>query len=233
MSEQSSQPWKSLTHQLDMRFQLTWLTSSPLLKGNRVGIVLSLIPAALALLALFSASRADPDRQGPLLFTAALFLSSSAIIIQFPTYLGRVELANGTLVVVGRLSGKRGRLQIPQDSLQEVYFAPLKRPPSWLPLGWGIVELFCALGAASAGWIGHGEGQWLWLTGLVMGLSFWPMMTARWQASTQVVLIYHRPGQERPGVIRAWATPHQANSLVNTLHGRIDWEEPAEPQEEE
>ena len=77
---------------------------------------------------------------------------------------------------------------------------------------------------------GSGE-HWYWLTALALGLSFWPWMAARWQAEMQVVLTYNRPGEKRPGLIRAWATPHQASSLVHTLQGKIDWKEPERPEE--
>lgn len=192
-----------------------------------------MVPAGLALFAALAAGRADPVQQGSLLFTVALFISLSAVIIQYPTFLGRAELTDETLTVVGRLSGRRGRLQIPRESLDKAFFAPLERPPSWLPFIWGIFELLCAIAAASTGWGGGGPSQWYWLTGLVAGLSFWPLMSARWQASMQVVLIYRRPNNKQSGVVRAWATPQQANSLINTLRGRIDWSEPPELLEEE
>lgn len=219
------------THQPGTWFQLTWLTSSPLLRGNRVGMALSFPPFVLAGVSLWFATRSPELGQGSLLLSAALFLSLAAMIIQVPSYLGRVELTEEHLIVSGRLSGRRGRLVIPREAVAELYFAPLERPPSWLPLLWGLWELVCGIGAASAGWSGGGDVQWYWLAGFAAGLSFFPLMNARWQASMQVVLLYQRSGNKM-GLVRAWATPQQANSLVNTLHGRIDWSEPPAQEEE-
>ena len=205
-------------------FRLTWLTSKPLLRGNWVAMGLGLIPAALSIFSLITTLGLDEAKQQISIFSGALFLSLSMALIQLPVFTGRVELAEEVLTIVNQFSGKRGRLQIPREALGEVYFAPLNRPPKWLPFVWAIVELFCAAGAVSAGCgVDNGGEHWIWLTGLALGLSFWPLMAARWQAEMQVVLIYDRPGKKEPGLIRAWATPHQASSLVNTLLGKINW----------
>lgn len=213
-----------MERQTSQTFHLTWLTSAPLLRGNWVALGLSLIPIALAIFTLFIALGLSEPARGVSLCSGALFLSLGAILIQVPAYLGRVELNAETLIVAGRLSGKRGRLHIPRDSIRQAYFVPLRRPPGWLPTVWGIVELICTAGALSAGW-GSGGGHWYWLTALAVGLSFWPLMAARWRTQMQVALVYERPGAKQPGLIRAWATPHQAGSLVNALRGKIDWEE--------
>jgi len=199
-------------------FQLTWLTSTPLLRGNRVAMVLSLIPAVLAVISLVITLGLEQAAQGPTLLSGALFLSLSAILIQFPSYLGRVELNAETLTVAGRL-------HIPRQDIRRAYFAPLTRPPLWFPFIWGTAEVLCGVGALSAGW-GSGSGHWYWLTILVTGLSFWPLMAARRQANLQVVLVYRRPGEKEPGLIRAWATPQQASSLLYALQGKIDREAP-------
>jgi hypothetical protein len=212
-------------------FRLTWLTSAPLLRGNWVAIGLGLIPGALSVLAFVTTPRLDPARQGANLFAGALFFSLCTTLIQIPAFLGRVELRAETLTVISQLSGKGGRRSIPREALDEVYFSPLKRPPRGLALGWVIGELFCVAGAISARLgqdpevVGGGE-FWYWLTGLALGLSIWPMVAARWQADLQVTLTYQRPEDKAPGIIRAWGTPHQASSLVHTLLGKIDWEEP-------
>lgn len=207
-------------------FQLTWLTSRPLLRGNWVAMGLGLIPAAMAVFSLVTTLGLDEASQQVSIFSGALFLSLSMTLIQLPVYAGRVELAEETLTIVNRFSGKRGRQQIPREALDEVYFAPLNKPPKWLPFVWAIVEVLCAVGAVSAGCgVDNGGEHWIWLTALVLGLSFGPLMAARWQAEMQVVLTYDRAGDSGPGLIRAWATPHQAGSLVNTLLGKINWSE--------
>jgi hypothetical protein len=217
---------------LQRTFQLTWLTSSPLLRGHRVGIALGLVLVALSLLSLVVTLDPGESNQGAGIFASTWALSLGAIVMQFPAYLGRVVLAGDTLSVISRFSGKGGKLQIPREALDEIYFAPLNRPPKWLPFAWGIVELVFALGAISAGYgIGSGNELWYWLTGLALGLSFWPLIAARWRAGMQVVLTYQRPDDKEPGLIRAWATPHQAGSLVHTLTGKIDWKEPERPAE--
>jgi hypothetical protein len=208
-------------------FRLTWLTSSPLLRGNWVAIVLSFIPGILSILSLVIALGLNRGDQRVSLLSSAVALSVSMTLIQLPAYTGRVELDEETMTLVNQFSGARGRRQIPRESLHEIYFAPLNRPPKWLPFGWAIGELICAAGAVSSGCRLDGSGDgWYWLTGLALGLSIWPLITARWQAEVQVVLSYNRPGEMRPGLIRAWATPHQASSLVHTLQGKIDWKEP-------
>ncbi len=214
-------------------FPLTWLTCTPLLRGNWVAIGLSLVPAALSLLALAVASALEQPNQGVALFSSALFLSLSATLIQVPAYLGHVLLTDEHLTVAVRFSGRRGQLRVPRQAIRHAVFEPLNRPPAWLPFAWALVELLFAMGAASAGW-GGGGGQWTWLTALAAGLSVWPLMVARWQARTQVILTYNRADGDQPGLIRAWATPQQAGSLIHTLEGRIDWDEPqGKPDEEQ
>jgi hypothetical protein len=213
-------------------FQLTWLTSTPRLRGQWVAVLLSLIPAALSLLSLLAALGLSGSNQRVSLFSSALFLSLSATLIQLPSYVGRAELTKGTLTITSQLTGKRRGARIPRQAIDGASFTPLRRPPRWVPFGWALVELMCAAGAVSAGFRLDGGGEhWTWLTVLALGLCFWPWMAARWQAEMQVVLTYHRPGKSRPGLIRAWATPHQAQSLVNTLLGKANWEEPADEEE--
>ena len=208
-------------------FRLTWLTCSPLLRGNWVAIGLGLIPGILSILSFITTLGLDESNQRVNIFAGALFFSLCATLIQLPAFLGRIELQAEILTVTNQFSGKRGRRPIPREALDEIYFTPLNRPPRTLPLGWAIVELLCVAGAVSAGSRADGGGEfWYWLTGLALGLSIWPLIAARWQAEMQVILTYQRPGEKEPGLIRAWATPHQASSLVNTLLGKIDWQVP-------
>ena len=208
-------------------FRLTWLTCAPLLRGNWVAIGLGLIPGILSILSFITALGLDESNQRVNIFAGALFFSLSTTLVQLPAFLGRVELQAEELTVINQFSGKRGRRPIPREALNEIYFTPLNRPPRYLPFGWASMELLCAAGAVSAGFRTDGGGEfWTWLTGLALGLSIWPLISARWQAEMQVVLTYQRPGEKEPGLIRAWATPHQASSLVNTLLGKIDWQEP-------
>ena len=133
------------------KYQLTWLTSSPLLRGTWVAVILSLAPIVLAVLSLATALDRGGLEQEIGLFSSALFLSVSAILIQFPAFQGRIELDDENLVAAGRLSGRRGRLQIPREALTKIYLAPPERPPNWVPFVWGIGELTCLVGAVSAG----------------------------------------------------------------------------------
>lgn len=204
-------------------FRLTWLTSTPISRGTWFGIILGLFPMFLALLSLLTILGVDADNRGAALLSGALFISMGAILIQLAAYLGRVELASETLWVFTRFSGKRGCQPIPLKAIEQTLYLPLDRPPRWLPFAWGILEVICVVGAISAA---GGASQWYWLAVLVIGLSFWPMMAARWRAGMVVVLIYRLPKASRPGVIRAWATPQEAGSLVNTLLGKIDWAVP-------
>jgi hypothetical protein len=209
-------------------FQVTWLTSRPLLRGNRVAIALSAAPGAFAILALIASIRATDANRGPILLSAALFMSLSATLIQLPSFAGRIVVDDDTLTVVTPLAGQRGRRIIPRDLTQRAFYTPLDRPPGWLPFIWAIAELLLVVGAGAAAWYDDGW-HWTWLTAFTLGLSFWPLMAARWRASTQVVLTYRRPGTEQPGLILAWTTPHEAGSLIHTLEGKIDWEPPPEP----
>ena len=204
-----------------IRYQLSWLTSTPLLRGNWLAMALALLPISLALIALLLSSGLERPEQGPMLLSAALFLSLGAALIQLPAFMGRAELDDQSLIVTGRLGG---RLMISRQALGQVAFSPLRRPPAWLSFGWAMLELVLAAGAFSAGRAGTGD-HWYWLSGLAAGLSFWPLMVARWQAGLQVIIEYPRGDDKRPGLIRAWATPQQANSLVNTLKGLIDWQD--------
>jgi hypothetical protein len=208
-------------------FQLTWLTSRPLLRGNRLAIGLSVIPAALAILALVASILAPAANRGPILLSAGLFLSLSASLIQLPSFSGRVVVGEDDLTIITPLAGRRGRRVIQRDAIQQAFYAPLERPPGWLPFIWAIVELFLVLAAGAAGWRGD-SGYWYLVAAFALGLSFWPLMAARWRADMQVVLIYQRPEAEQPGLILAWATPHEAGSLIHTLQGKIDWEPPPE-----
>jgi hypothetical protein len=213
-------------------FQLTWLTSTPWLRGQWVAVLLSLIPAVLCILSLLAAPGLSGASGRVIRFSSALFLSLTATLIQLPRYVGRAELTREALTVTGPLTGKRRGLYLPRQAIEEASFAPLRRPPRWMPFGWALVELMCAAGAISAGVRLDGRGEhWTWLTALALGLCFWPWMVARWQAEMQVVLTYRRPGKNRPGLIRAWATPHQAQSLVNRLLGKANWQEPVEEEE--
>jgi hypothetical protein len=213
-------------------FQLTWLTSRPLLRGQWVAALLSLIPAALCLLSLVAALGLSGPNRRLGLFSSALFLSLCATVIQLPHYVGRAELTEGTLTVTGPLTGKRRGLCLSRQAIDGASFTPLRRPPKWVSFCWGVMELMCAAGAISAGLQSDGGGEgWTWLAVLALGLCFWPWMVARWQAEMRVVVTYRRPGKGRPGLIRAWATPHQAQSLVNTLLGKANWEEPADEEE--
>ena len=209
-------------------FPLTWLTSRPLLRSHWVAIALSTIPAALSALALVASIRATDDHWGPILLSAALFMSIGASVIQLPSFSGRIAMAEETLTVMAPLMGRRWRRVIARDAIQQAFYAPLERPPAWLPIVWAIVELLLVLAAVAAGWRGGGE-HWIWLTAFALGLSFWPLMVARWRATMEVVLIYRRPEAEEPGLILAWATPHEAGSLIHTLQGKIDWEPPGDP----
>lgn len=209
-------------------FPLTWLTCAPLLRGNWVAMVLSLAPAGMAILALVPSLSDGKAINGGGLLAGALFLSLSATLIQAPAFAGRVELTEETLTVVGRLSGRRGRLEIPRKALRQVGYVPLTRPPAWLPYLWATAELVCAAGAFSTG-----SNYWYWLIALALGLALWPLMVARYQSDMLVVLTYERPGAKHPGLIRAWGTPHQASSLVNTLRGKIDWPERESAEQEE
>jgi hypothetical protein len=209
-------------------FQLTWLTSRPLLRGNRLAIALGVIPAVFAALALAAWIRAPEPNRGPILLSAALFLSLSATLIQLPSFSGRVAVEKEALTVMTPLAGQRGRRVIQRDTIQQAFYAPLGRPPAWLPFVWAIVELLLVLAGGAAGWRGD-SGYWYLIAAFALGLSFWPLMAARWRADMQVVLIYERPDEEQPGLILAWATPHEAGSLIHTLQGKIDWEPPAEP----
>jgi hypothetical protein len=211
-----------------IQFQLTWLTSRPLLRGNRVAIALGAIPAALAILALLGSIRATEAHRGPILVSAALFISLSATLIQLPSFAGRIAVEEDVLTVMTPLGGQRGRLIIQRDVIQRAFYAPLERPPEWLPFVWAITELLLALAGGEAGWRGD-DRQWHWLAAFGFGLSFWPLMAARWRAAMQVVILYEQPGAEQPGLILAWATPHEAGSLIHTLEGKIDWEPPPEP----
>lgn len=209
-------------------FHLTWLTSRPLLRGNRRAIALGMIPAALAILALVSSIPAADAHQGPILLSAGLFLSLSATMIQLPSFAGRVAVGADALTVITPLMGRGARPAVARDWIQQAFYAPLKRPPNWTPFAWGGAELLMLVGAAAAGWRGS-TGYWIWAAAFAVGLSFWPLMAARWRAEMQVVLIYQRPGATQPNVILAWATPHEAASLINTLQGKIDWEPPQPP----
>lgn len=209
-------------------FQLTWLTSRPLLRGNRLAIALGIIPAVFAALALVASIRAPEPNRGPILLSAALFLSLSATLIQLPSFSGRVAMENETLTIMTALTGRRGRRVIQRDAIQQAFYAPLERPPGWLPFIWVIVELLLVLAGGAAGWRGD-SGYWYLIAAFALGLSFWPLMAARWRAAMQVVLIYERPDEEQPGLLLAWATPHEAGSLIHTLQGKIDWEPPPEP----
>ena len=100
-----------------------------------------------------------------------------------------------------------------------------------MPLIWGLYELLTAAGALSAAW-GHGQAHWAWLSAFVLGLSFWPLMIARQMAKMQVVVLYERPGHERPGVMRAWATPQHAGALVLHLTGKASPDAEPSPRED-
>lgn len=183
-----------------------------------------MIPVIIAAMALAFTAGLDKDAQGPGLCSSALFLSLGAILIQSPSFIGRVELLGNDLIILDRTLGKRASLTIPRQLVQRVYYAPLTRPAAWLPFIWVAAELIFAARAIVTS-SGGGIIYWYWLTAFVSGLSFWPFMVARFRASSQVILIYdHKENQ--PGFIHAWATPHQASSLVNTLNGLIDWEKP-------
>jgi hypothetical protein len=209
-------------------FQLTWLTSRPLLRGNRLAIALGTLPAAFAALALVASIRAPDANRGPILLSAALFLSLSATLIQLPSFSGRVSVVEEALTVTTPLAGRRGQRVIQRDAIQQAFYAPLERPPGWLPFIWAIIELLLVLAGGAAGLRGD-SGYWYLIAAFALGLSFWPLMAARWRADMQVVLIYERPEEEQPGLILAWATPHEAGSLIHTLQGKIDWEPPPEP----
>lgn len=227
-AERAREPRIEAMSKTPIVFPVTWLTSRPLLRGNRLAIALGMVPVALALLALASSIRATDANQGPLLLSVALFMSLGASVIQLPSFSGRIVMGEETLTVVTQLAGRRGQRVIQRDQIRRAFYAPLERPPGWLPFAWAVVEALLVLGAAAAGWRGGGE-HWTWLTGFAVGLSFWPLMAARWRAAMQVVLIYGRPEAEEPGLILAWVTPHEASSLIHTMQGKIDWEPPPEP----
>jgi hypothetical protein len=209
-------------------FQLTWLTSRPLLRGNRLALGLGAIPAAFAILALVASILAPDANRGPILLSAALFMSLSASLIQLPSFSGRVAVDKETLTVLTPLAGRRGQRVIQLDAIQQAFYAPLERPPGWLPFIWAIGELLLVLAGGAAGWRGD-SGYWYLIAAFALGLSFWPLMAARWRADMQVVLLYERPEEEQSGLLLAWATPHEAGSLVHTLQGKIDWEPPPDP----
>jgi hypothetical protein len=172
-------------------FQLTWLTSRPLLRGNRRAIALGVIPAVFAGLALVASIRAPDTNRGPILLSGALFISLSATLIQLPSFSGRVTVEETALTIMTPLAGRRGRRVIQRDRIQQAFYAPLERPPGWLPFVWAIVELFLVLAGGAAGWRGD-SGYWYLIAAFALGLSFWPLMAARWRAGMQVVLIYER-----------------------------------------
>ena len=206
-------------------FRLTWLTTNPPLPGSWVVILLSLIMITLASLSLTTGLGLSEPGRGVALLSAALFLSFGATVVQAPACVAYVELTDDTLAVSGWPLGRLGRRQIPREAVRRAEFAPLTSPPRWVPFAWGMVELVCAAGALSAGW-GAGGGHWYWLAGLAGGFSLWPLMAARWRAEMRVFVLYERPGTDKPGLIRGWATPHQAGSLINTLRGKTDCEAP-------
>ena len=201
------------------RFQFIWLTSSPLMPGNWLGLVLGMIPLLLAALAWFFVLGLGQEQQGPIFLSGSLFLSVAAILVQAPAYMGRAELDSEDLVLIGRLFQRLNRRRVPRPVIQDAFFSPLARPPAWVPLVWGLFELLTAAGTLSAAW-GHGQAHWAWLSAFVLGLSFWPLMIARQTAKMQVVVLYERPGHERPGVMQAWATPQHAGALVLHLTGK-------------
>ena len=202
-----------------IEFQVTWLTSRPLLRGNRVAIALSAAPAACAIVALIASIRAPDASRGPILLSAALFMSLSATLIQLPSFAGRIILDHDTLTVVTPLAGKRGRRIIPREAIERAFYTPLERPPDWLPFIWVIAEVLVVIGSL------RGDGwHWTWRTAFVLGLSFWPLMVARWRAAMQVVLVYSRPGTEQPGLILAWTTPHELRLTLCNQHVVASWQ---------
>lgn len=205
-------------------FNLTWLTSRPLLRGHLAAIWIGMVPVIVAIITLVFTAGLEKNAQGPGLCSGALFLSLGAILIQSPAFIGRVKLEEDNLVVLDRVLGKRSFLSIPRQSIRRVYSAPLSHPAGWLPLLWAVLEFIFAGRAVVTSSNGPIE-YWYWLTAFVSGLSFWPFMAARWKATTQVIMVYDRQNDQE-GFIHAWTTPHQANSLVNTLRGLIDWELP-------
>ncbi len=202
-------------------FRLAWLTTNPPLRGSWVVIILSLIMITLASLSLITGLSLSEPGRGVAILSAALFLSFAATLVQAPARVGYIELTDDALAAGGWPLGRLGRRQIPREAVRTAEFAPITSPPRWLPFAWGMVQLVCAAGALSAGW-GDGSGHWYWLAGLTGGFSLWPLMAARWQAEMRVFVLYDRPGAKKPGLIRGWATPHTADSLINTLRGKMD-----------
>lgn len=213
-------------------FQFTRLRCKPWLRGHWVAFLLSLAPFLLSLLSLSMALSVSGTSRRINLLSSALLLSLGATLIQLPRHAGRATLTEHTLTINSPLTGKRRALQISRQMVAQISCAPLRSPPRWVPFAWGILELMCAAGAISAGFRIDGRGEhWTWLTVLAFGLSFWPWMVARWQTEMEIVLTYRRPGGERLGLIHAWATPHNAQSLVNMLRARAHWAEPADEEE--
>jgi hypothetical protein len=210
-------------------FRLTWLTTNPPMRGSWVVNLLSLIMITLAALSLITGLALSEPGRGVAVLSAALFLSFGATVVQAPARVGYVELTDDTLAIGGWPLGRFGRRQIRREAVRRAEFAPITGPPRWLPFAWGMVELVCAAGALSAAW-GAGGGHWYWLAGLTGGFSLWPLMAARWRAAMSVFVLYERPGTKKPGLIRGWATPHQAGSLINALRGKMDFE--AQPGEQ-
>jgi hypothetical protein len=190
-----------------------------------MAVWVGLLPVIVACIVLVITFGLEAEAQGPGLCSGFLFLSLGAILIQSPAFIGRVELRENELIVLDRALGKKSSLSIPRQQIQRAYFAPLTRPAAWLPYFWAAVQVvFIARALVTS--TGGGVVYWYWLTAFVGGLSFWPLMIARWKASSQVILLYDRPHEDQPGFIHAWTTPHQASSLVNTLQGLIDWQDP-------
>lgn len=213
-------------------FQFTRLRCKPWLRGHWVAFLLSLVPFLLSLLSLIIAFSASGTDRGINLLSSALFLSLGATLVQLPRHAGRAVLTETSLTIHSPLTGNRRGLQIPRHMVDGISCTHLRRPPRWVPFVWGILELMCAAGAISAGLQTDGRGEhWAWLAVLAFGLSFWPWMVARWQTEMEIRLTYRRPGGQRLGLIHAWATPHNAQSLVNTLQARANWAVPTDEEE--
>ncbi|MEN8098178.1 MAG: hypothetical protein ABFQ89_03815 [Chloroflexota bacterium] len=197
---------------------VSWMTATQTTKTSRIIRWSGVIPFALALITWLTALSQPENQIGSHLAIAAFALSLTAVMVQLPSFAVKIDLDEDVLHLMLPIPGVRSKQSIKLSTIESVSSGQLKRPPEWIVLIWLVIEIVMLLGIISALVTRNGQA-WYWVSGLIGLLSFWPLMTARWQASQNVWISYSVNDVRH--WIRIWTTPAQAQWLIMILTPNI------------